>query len=135
MIAKVEGYVVTQEGGFIRVVDSRPVTAKHVRDVCQTIPALAHRFGINKILIDQRDAPNSLSSVERFRYANDFALHFKGLKIACIQDYPLRDPTRFGEAVAVKQGADLKICSTLEEAYEWLEVLPASRNHSNGKHS
>lgn len=131
MIAKVEKYVVTQEGGFIRVVDSRRVTAKNVREVCQSIPALAHRFGINKILIDQRDVPNSLSSVERFRYANEFATYFKGLKIACIQDYPLRDPTRFGEAVAVKHGADIKICSTLEEAYEWLDVAPESRNHTS----
>lgn len=134
MIAKVEKYVVTQEGEFIRVVDSRKIIAKNVQEVCQSIPTLARRFGITKILIDQRDAPSSLSSVERFRYANDFAQHFKGLKIACVQDYPLRDPTSFGEAVAVKQGADLKICSTLEEAYEWLDVAPA-QNYTSEQHS
>ncbi len=132
MIAQIEKYVVTQEGCFIRVVDSRRITSKNVREMCKTIPVLARRFGISKILLDQRDVPNSLSSVERFRYANEVATYFQGIKIACVQDYPLRDPTRFGEAVAVKRGADLKIFATLEEAYDWLEVTPASRHYPNG---
>ncbi|MFH0779039.1 MAG: hypothetical protein V2A71_10520 [Candidatus Eisenbacteria bacterium] len=120
-------YEVKKEVGFIRVTDSRPATAETVQQFCERIPELAREWGVSRILVDHRDIPNSLSTAERFRYATEIAEHFRGLKIAFVQDVPLRDPQLFGETVAVNRGANIRVCSTLEEAYDWLELEPANK--------
>jgi hypothetical protein len=120
-------YKVKKESGFLRVTDSRPVTAETIQQFCVKIPEVARDSGVSRILVDHRDIPNTLSTMERYRYAAEIAKHFRGIKIAFVQDAPLRDPRRFGETVAVNLGANIRLFSTLEEAYDWLEIEPANK--------
>jgi len=120
-------YEVKKEAGRLFVNDSRPVTAETIQQFCEKMPELARESGVSKILVDHRDIPNTLSTMERYRYATEIANHFRGIKIAFVQDAPLRDPTRFGETVAVNLGANIRLFTTLEDAYDWLEVEPASK--------
>ena len=124
-------YEVTVEPGFIRVAVSRPVTAENIRQFCLEVPELARKSGVSKVLLDQRRIPSALNSMERFKYATEFAEYFRGLQVACVQENPLRDPQHFGETVAVNRGVNLRVFSTLEEAYGWLEVKPADKPASS----
>jgi len=113
---------VKERTGFLLVTDSSPVTQEGVRQFCEQIPTLARKLGVQKIVVDQRKTPSSLGVMDRFQYASEFAAHFRGFKVACVQNSPLRDPKKFGETVAKNRGADICICGSLQEAYDWLEV-------------
>lgn len=119
-----ERYEVTVESGFVRVIDPDPTTPNSMRRLCADAPRMAREHGVSKVLIDQRGKPGSLSTMERFRYAADVAKSYQGLRVACVQVAPYRDPDDFGETVALNRGANLRICGTLEEAYEWLRAEP-----------
>ena len=48
-------------------------------------------------------------------------------RFAYVINEPLRDPRRYGEAVAVNRGMTVKTFETLEEAFEWLELTPPNK--------
>ena len=103
------------------------MTTETIQQFCEKMPKLARGSGVPKILVDYRDTPNTLSTMRRYRYATEIAKHSRGIKIALVQDASLRDPTRFGETVAVNLGANIRLFYTLEDPYDWLEVEPASK--------
>lgn len=118
-------YIVKEAHGLLRITDTRPVSGENIHDFCLTIPSQARALGIIKILVDLRGVTNTLSTMDRFRYAAEVAEHFQDLKVVFIQAPPLYDPQRFGESVAVNRGGDIHICTTLEEAFDWLNLDPA----------
>ena len=89
-----------------------------------------------KVLFDGRNLKGEPASIERFYYgyfAATETIHLIGMKhmrqapqFAYGMNEPLRDPQRYGEAVAVNRGMNVKTFETPEEAFEWLERPPAN---------
>ena len=123
-------YEVKKRPGFILVTVTRRVTTEMARSICETIPALAREWGVSNVLIDVQNIPSPTNDIERYQYAVQLAQHFGGLAVAFVRPQSYHDPRNFGETVAVNRGANLRVCSTLDEAYDWLGVQPADRPDS-----
>jgi hypothetical protein len=127
---------ITTEPGFIRVrvVSTATVSSSSVQAFFARVTDAARDAGVSKILYDARSATGLLSTMERFDYASRIAEQFRGLKVAFVVNQPLRDPSLFGETVAINRGAIIRVVKTLAEAYEWLEIEPPSKSaESHGK--
>jgi hypothetical protein len=95
--------------------------------------AAAEALGLDRILVDCRLVSGTLSTIERFTYANLVAQRHAGymaarghqLRVAYVGREPLIDPERFTETVAVNRGALVKMTTDLAEALAWLGVSAA----------
>ena len=90
------------------------------------------------LLVDCRQVDGSPTFAERFAFgkfvaeANIAAVHdgrTQPVKFALLGSYPLLDPGRLGELVALNRGAWVRVTTEPEEAVAWLgadpdEVLP-----------
>ena len=86
------------------------------------------QYKAEKILLDGRNVRGKPGDLERFYYG-EFAAR-ENLRIvvehkivprfAYVIHEPLRDPSKFGETVAVNRGMILKVFETLEDATAWL---------------
>ena len=86
-----------------------------------------------KVLIDLRSLAGNMTSMERFNIAQAFALKYfdelkagriSPIRFAYLGNYPMIDPNKFGETVAVNRGLTLKATTELKEALDWLLVDP-----------
>ncbi len=84
-----------------------------------------------KILIDVRGVAGLIPSLERFHLFETFAFRYFDLKnlgkfpyarFAILGVYPIIDPGKFDETVAVNRGMTLKVTNDPAEALEWLSV-------------
>ena len=71
--------------------------------------------------------------MERFNIAQSFTLKYfeeikagrvSHIRFAYLGNYPMIDPNKFGETVAVNRGLTLKATTDLKEALDWLLVEP-----------
>lgn len=95
------------------------------------------QYQAEKVLFDGRNLKGEPASIERFYYgyfAATETINLIGMKhmrqapqFAYVMNEPLRDPQRYGEAVAVNRGMNVKTFETPEEAFEWLERHPAHK--------
>ena len=95
------------------------------------------QYQAEKVLFDGRNLKGEPASIERFYYGYFAAaetINLIGTKrmrqapqFAYVMNEPLRDPQRYGEAVAVNRGMNVKTFETPEEAFEWLERPPAHK--------
>jgi hypothetical protein len=93
----------------------------------------AEALGLERVLVDCRSVEGTLSTIERFAYANLVAerharyLSARGrqLRVAYVGREPLIDPERFTETVAVNRGALVKMTTDIAEALAWLGVSAA----------
>jgi hypothetical protein len=116
--------VVVATGSFD--LESAAVVAREAIDAAQAL-------GVEKILVDCRSVAGTLSTIERFAYANlvaerharYLAASGRHLRVAYVGREPLIDPERFTETVAVNRGALVKMTTDLEEALAWLGVSAA----------
>jgi hypothetical protein len=85
----------------------------------------------SKVLIDVRGVQGQIPSLERFHLFETFAILYSDFKkmgkfsyarFAILGIYPVIDPEKFDETVAVNRGMALKVTSDLNEALEWLSV-------------
>jgi hypothetical protein len=90
--------------------------------------AIAHKCA--KILADLRKVEGTLTTMQRFtmgatgaqKYHS--ALH-KGEVSSCrfslVANPPLMDPRKFGETVATNRGMPVRIFSSFQDAFDWLQ--------------
>lgn len=85
----------------------------------------------DKVLLDVRSVTGAISAMDRFQFSEAFSGKYfdekKAGKIsharfAIIGNYPIIDPNRFGETVAVNRGMTLKVSTDMAEAMDWLLV-------------
>lgn len=86
----------------------------------------------DKVLVDVRNLGGNMTAMDRFNIAQDFtAKYFKEKKagrishvrFAYLGNYPLIDPNRFGETVAVNRGLTMKASTELKGALDWLLMV------------
>jgi hypothetical protein len=74
------------------LVNSRPTTPEIVHWFISSLPQEARDAKVNKIRVGLSAAPNSVTTMDRFKFANDVAKSFVGLTLAVIPSDSLRDP-------------------------------------------
>jgi hypothetical protein len=105
------------------------------RTFLEILEAIAY-YQAAKTLVDGRDVEGEPELIERFYYGEFAAKETARLltehriprapRFAYVVHEPLRHPRKFAETVAVNRGMLLKVCETLEQAFEWLELSPAT---------
>lgn len=93
------------------------------------------QYQAKKVLLDGRTVKGEPGDLERFCYGEFAANETMSLvkehgiapQFAYVIKEPLSDPGRFGETVAINRGMNIKVFETPEEAFEWLESLPAKK--------
>ena len=118
---------ITLEPGFLRAVCAGAVDSSTIEEFFTRMPDAARNARVSKILFDGRRAIVQLSTTKRFEYGCRIEEVFRGLKLACVLSPRFQSPDLFGENVAVNRGANMRVFTTLEEAYEWLKVRPANK--------
>ncbi|WP_319521980.1 hypothetical protein [uncultured Desulfosarcina sp.] len=117
-----DGYTIRVEPDFIYVVSSEPISLMSIQLFFALVPDEARNAGVSKVLCDMRGVTGQLDTLERFQYGSRIADKFQGLKTAFVLNESLIDPNRFGEKVAISRGGNIRVMTTLEEAYTWLGV-------------
>jgi hypothetical protein len=82
-----------------------------------------------KVLIDVRSLGGEMSMLERWDYSVAVARmnleyvtsgSLPPLQLAYVASYPILDPNRFGETVALNRGVTVKVTDNFQEAMTWL---------------
>jgi hypothetical protein len=82
-----------------------------------------------KVLIDVRTLGGEMSMLERWDYAVGVARmnleyvtrgSLPPVQLAYVASYPILDPNRFGETVALNRGVTVKVTDDFREAMSWL---------------
>jgi hypothetical protein len=105
------------------------------RSFLEMLDAVA-RYKVKKVLFDGRSITGNPETMERFYYG-EFAAKAvieysdrgvaRTTQFAYVLEYPVLDPGRFGETVAVNRGMHVKVFDNLEDALEWLGIAPADK--------
>jgi len=83
----------------------------------------------SKVLVDVSPIKGSIPSMDRFYFGEAFAARYfeekksgkvSHARFAFLGKYPIVDPNRFGETVAVNRGMTLKVSIDRDEALDWL---------------
>jgi len=98
------------------------------------------KHNANKVLVDGRQLQGELDAFQRFlfgKFAADTVANFLekrgvplALQFAYVLREPILDPNRFGQMVAVNRGMWVKAFDNIDDAVEWLELVPASKPDS-----
>jgi hypothetical protein len=89
-----------------------------------------------KVLFDGRKLLGKPETMERFYYgefAAQTVAHFEDRGVSPVTQFayvlkePVLDPLRFGENVAVNRGMLVKAFDNLDDAVEWLGIVPESK--------
>ncbi|MDX1518566.1 MAG: hypothetical protein R3318_00485 [Gammaproteobacteria bacterium] len=110
------------ENNVIVMTHSGPVDREFASQLYEQVQQLSSETGIKKVLIDVRNSPTALKTMERYEMAKEIAEKMKGFKIASVQTEPLYHPKKLGETVAATRGLDIRVFLDLDEAWEWLGV-------------
>ncbi|MEO8441018.1 MAG: hypothetical protein ABI547_00880 [Betaproteobacteria bacterium] len=87
----------------------------------------AHRA--SRLLIDGRTLTGTMTTTERYIYADNFANQykarriagsFKRMQIAVVGSHEIVDPLRFGEKVLTMRGIHAKVLTDVDQALTWL---------------
>jgi hypothetical protein len=93
--------------------------------------AITHQC--TKILADLRKVEGTLTTMQRFTMGDTGAQKYhsarnKGevsyCRFSLVANPPLMDPHKFGETVATNRGMPVRIFSSFQEAFDWLQQLP-----------
>jgi hypothetical protein len=106
--------------GFIHVQDFKTLSPSGINQFFLKVPDAARNSGTGKVLVDGRTAEGSFSTMQQYEYGSMLAKHFKGIQVAIVVQKSLRDPTQFGETVALNRGAKVRVFTDLEAAKSWL---------------
>jgi len=111
-----------------------PIVIDQVIQACE-------KYKPSKILTDFLSVTGTLSTMDRFNLSTLFAMKYlKGRmtgripksRLAFLGKYPLVDPKRFGETVAINRGINVKVFTDKAEALAWLSEEPSEEPGSPG---
>ena len=88
----------------------------------QSIHEIAAEHHRSSVLIDALDVHGSLKIMERFQIASKMPDILSNLKVAFVLNDEIRDPSLFGENVAVNRGAIIKVVKDIDTGLDWLRV-------------
>ena len=111
--------------GCILVQGFKTLSPSGIHQFFLRVPDAARDAGAEKVLVDGRGAEGSFSTMQQFEAGAMLAKHFKGLQVAIVVQESLRDPSQFGETVAVNRGAKVRVFTDEAEAQSWLGTNPA----------
>ena len=103
-----------------------------LRDAKKTFLKLleaVEKSGAGKVLVDGGKLKGRPGTVERFLYGEFAANSVRNLvvrtgrnpRFAYLLRYPVRDPSKLGETVAVNRGMLVKVFERADDAVDWLE--------------
>ncbi|MES2921635.1 MAG: hypothetical protein V4819_08815 [Verrucomicrobiota bacterium] len=125
------------ESGFLRVDATGEFSLAEAKRTFLEMLEAAAGHQVRKVLFDGRGLGGAPAIMERFYYGEfaakavaesaDRGLLSRSTKFGYVIEEPLRDPQRFGENVAVNRGMLVKTFDNLQDALEWLEILPANQ--------
>ncbi|MBM4029921.1 MAG: hypothetical protein FJ280_31655 [Planctomycetes bacterium] len=126
---KVEIY---PESDFLRTDVSGKFSLKEAKRTFLEILDAVTRYKVNKVLFDGRRIVGNPQTMERFYYGEFVAEAWRGAlplvpKFAYVLEYPVLDPARFGETVAVNRGMIVKAFDNLDDALGWLGISSANK--------
>jgi len=119
------------ESGLLSAIGSGEFSLEGSKQVFLEMLAAVAQHKAEKVIFDGRKLRGKPNELERFVY-DEFAVrethnliqeHKITPQIAYVIAAPLRDPNRFGENVAVNRGMNVRTFETIEDAFEWLELL------------
>jgi hypothetical protein len=119
-----ENTEVRRESDYLYIRSSTPMSRIALQDFIDLVQNNSKRTNTNKVIVDARKVQGHITTMERFFFASELAEHLRGLKVAFVIQAPKIDPDRFGETVAVNRGGNILVFESMEEAYQWLEVMP-----------
>lgn len=105
---------------FTSVKLSGPATIDDFVQLIQHTGEESHRLGDRRMLVDQLEITGTLRFTDHFRIGEEVARHLQHLeKLATV--VPPDKITRTSEKVAVRQGLQLRVFTTMTEAIRWLQ--------------
>ena len=116
------------QSGLLRVDASGEFSLEGAKQAFLELLEAVAQYKAEKILFDGRNVRGKPGDMERFYYGEFAARETHRMvvehkivpRFAYVLHEPLRDPTRFGETVAVNRGMNVKIFEAPENAIEWL---------------
>lgn len=121
---------IEEHEGLLRVIASGGFSMASAFNRFLEMLDAVERTGGKKILVDGRTVSGNPEIIERFIYgefaAKAVARYMMGgtsrrmPQFAYVLHVPMRDPSRFGETVAVNRGMWVKVFGSVDEALEWL---------------
>lgn len=97
------------------------------------------RHKVEKILIDGREISGSLTVMERFSFgaftadtvdASVMEGKVHNPQFAYVLAEPVLDPYRLGESVAMNRGMRIKMFEDVDDALQWLGLIPPEKGNS-----
>lgn len=105
---------------FTSVKLSGPATIEDFVQLIRQAGEESRRQGDRRMLVDQLDIPVTLKFTDHFRIGEEVARHLQHLeKLATV--VPPDKITRTSEKVALRQGMQLRVFTTVNEAIRWLQ--------------
>ncbi len=105
---------------FVSVKLSGPATIDDFVRLIGELGEESRRLGDRRMLVDQLDIPGTLKFTDHFRIGEEVARHFQHLeKLATV--VPPDKITRTSEKVALRQGLQLRVFTTINDAIRWLQ--------------
>jgi hypothetical protein len=106
---------------FTSVKLSGPATIDDFVQVIRGMAAESRRLGDRRMLVDQLDIPTRLKFTEHFRIGEEVAAHLHHLeKLASV--VPADQITHTSEKIALQQGLQLRVFTSMREAIRWLQA-------------
>ena len=134
-------YSIEVRESYIYVQVSGPLSLKsrigwgEISSALKSVVNSARKNNIFKVLVDGREISGKFTTMDRFLVAVFFvkenskllAGRLRPIKITFVMDKSLIDPKRFGETVARNRGLHGLVTDNIEEALQWLEEEPDSK--------
>ncbi len=106
---------------FTSVKLSGPATIDDFVQVIRGMAAESKRLGDRRMLVDQLDISTTLKFTDHFRIGEEVAAHLHHLeKLASV--VPPDKITHTSEKVAMQQGLQLRVFTSMREAIRWLQT-------------
>lgn len=108
--------------GYLRMVASGPYDIDQVLKAIGEARRRADELGLDRVLVDARALPSSVSITERFDIASFLAARKSSLRIAILVSQENFDRTKIFEHTAVNRGTALRTTASEAEALAFLGI-------------
>jgi hypothetical protein len=108
------------ERGVILIDSSHHIGEDDLRRSLESVLQLAHRHGINKVMIDATGQRSLPSVFALYRFASELSAHARNLRHAIVVSEQSPEDIRFVETAAHNRGTIMKLFSEREDAWSWL---------------
>ena len=117
--------------GYLLIIVSGEYGSPPIPEVIDRVLDHCKEHKPSKVLVDIRPMTGNIPAMDRFYFGEVFSGRFyeekkrgniSHIRFAFIGHYPIVDPNKFGETVAVNRGMTLKVTTDLKEALDWILV-------------